>query len=112
MVEVVKVMCEMMMLWVKFLFDFFDCGYDVLVSDVDVVWLRDFREWMREAMIDVDVVASTDCFNVCDDDEGKCWGVLINMGIFYFNVMELVKKFIVDWVDGMEKVTEDITERD
>ena len=77
-----------------------------------MAWLRDPREWMREAMTDVDVAASTDCLNARDDDEGKCWGAPTNTGILYFNATEPAKKFIADWVDGMEKATEDTTERD
>jgi hypothetical protein len=110
--EAAKAMREMTTLRVKLLLDLLDRGHDVLVSDADVAWLRDPREWMREAMTDVDVAASTDCLNARDDDEGKCWGAPTNTGILYFNATEPAKKFIADWVDGMEKATEDTTERD
>ena len=110
--EAAKALRDIKTLEVKLLVDILERGHDVLVSDADVAWLRDPEDWVRTALRDVDVAASTDCLDVSADDVGGCWGAAANTGILYFRPTDAAKTFLGNWIAAMDKATDDMTERD
>ena len=74
-------------------------GHTVLVSDVDVTWLKDPRIWLRGAMgeTEVDMATSTDCLLASNWDIKACWSTAFNTGILYLKPTEHTKAFLDEW---------------
>ena len=88
-------------------------GHEVLVSDVDVTWLKDPRAWFRGAMgeAEVDMATSTDCLLASHWDLKACWSTPFNTGILYLKPTEYTKAFLEDWRVKLE-TTENKNEHD
>jgi len=88
-------------------------GHTVLVSDVDVTWLKDPRIWLRGAMgeAEVDMATSTDCLHASNWDIKACWSTPFNTGILYLKPTEHTKAFLEEWRVKLE-TTENKNEHD
>jgi len=82
---------------------FTDMGFDVAISDVDTVWLRDVREFLP-ACPECDMLSSTDCLTTTLADEvedelesiDRCGGPA-NIGIMYFRPK--ANAFAREWLE-------------
>lgn len=110
--EAAKALREIKTNEMKLLLDLLNRGYEVIVSDADVAWLDDPREWAREALADVDVATSTDCLSAKHEDEDTCWHADFNTGILYFKPTEVAKEFLEAWIKAMETATDGTEDRD
>jgi len=110
--EAAKALREIKTNEMKLLLDLLNRGYEVIVSDADVAWLEDPREWAREALADVDVATSTDCLSAAQEDEDTCWHADFNTGILYFKPTEVAKEFLKSWIGAMETATDGTEDRD
>jgi len=88
-------------------------GHDVLVSDVDVTWMRDPRAWLRETLreADLDVATSTDCLLATRWDDKSCWSTPFNTGILYLKPTAKTLEFLEEWRVKLE-TTENKIEHD
>jgi hypothetical protein len=110
--EAAKALREIKTNEMKLLLDLLNRGYEVIVSDADVAWLDDPREWAQEALADVDVATSTDCLSAKHEDEDTCWHADFNTGILYFKPTEVAKEFLKSWINAMETATDGTEDRD
>ena len=110
--EAAKALREIKTNEMKLLLDLLNRGYEVIVSDADVAWLDDPREWAREALADVDVATSTDCLSAKHEDEDTCWHADFNTGILYFKPTEVAKEFLKSWIKAMEMAADGTEDRD
>jgi len=81
-------------------------GFHVLMSDVDVVWLRDPLPYFEgtEPRRKADLLVSSDCASSLKDEaEGKCILAPFNIGIMYWRSTALSKALAKEWGDGVRK---------
>jgi arabinosyltransferase len=84
----------------KFVQDLLDMNLNPILSDADVVWLRDPRDYFNKGTYKVaDILVSTDCIDVPGDkmDSNRCAHVNFNTGILHFRATEESKVFLQTW---------------
>ena len=89
-------------------------GHEVLVSDVDVAWLRDPRGWFASDPVarGVDVAVSTDCLSVAEERRARgCWHMQFNTGVLWLRPTDATKALVAEWRDALLE-TEDKFEHD
>jgi hypothetical protein len=107
---------SMGILKVRFFMEFMSSGFDVLCSDLDVIWLGDPRPWIMgpgstgavasSALLSVaDVVVSTDVTHGFSDRDAAAWGVHneMNTGMVLLRSSPGALVFCLAWVARMEK---------
>jgi len=84
----------------KFVEDLLDIGVAPILSDADVVWMRDPRPVFNNGTYKyADILISTDCIDTEADrsDTGACNHVNFNTGIFHIRPTERAKAFVAAW---------------
>ena len=84
----------------KFIQDLLEMGVAPILTDADVVWLRDPRAYFRRGTYAVaDALVSTDCIDVPADkkDVHGCSHVNFNTGVLHFRPTEASKTFVQAW---------------
>ena len=84
----------------KFIQDLLEMGISPILTDADVVWLRDPREYFNTGTYEAaDILVSTDCIDVPADkrDVGGCSHVNFNTGVLHFRATEASKQFVQTW---------------
>jgi len=96
----------------QFLLTLLKRGLRVLVSDVDVVWLRDPAESYFDATdgaataAAADIAVSTDCLSAIDEAKTRgCWHMQFNTGIMYVNPTETAMAFVTAWGEALRATT-------
>ena len=87
-----------------FLLYLLDQGHEVLVSDVDTVWLRDPRPFFHSEAVTQrsDIAVSTDCLShTYEKKEQGCWHMQFNTGVLWLRPTEITKKFVAEWRDAL-----------
>jgi len=87
---------------VRLIAAFTGMGFDVLISDVDTVWMRDFREFLPVCP-ECDILSSSDCLTTTTKERedhlenfDRCGGPA-NIGIMYFK--PAAHAFAREWLD-------------
>ena len=84
----------------KFILEMLRMGLNPILSDADVMWLRDPREHFKHGTYsEADVLISTDCIDLPADhrDEGGCAHVNFNTGILHFKATDKSREFVRKW---------------
>ena len=84
----------------KFVQDLLDMNLNPILSDADVVWMRDPRKYFNKGTYGkADILVSTDCIDVPGDkeDSNKCAHVNFNTGILHIRATEESKNFLQEW---------------
>ena len=84
----------------KFVQDLLEIGVAPILTDADVVWLRDPRPYFRRGTYAVaDALVSTDCIDVPADkaDKNGCSHVNFNTGVLHFRPTDAAKAFVQTW---------------
>lgn len=84
----------------KFIQDLLELGIAPILTDADVVWLKDPRSYFkRGTYITADVLVSTDCIDVPADrkDNNGCSHVNFNTGVLHFRPTDAAKAFVQTW---------------
>lgn len=92
-----------------FIYDLLDLGFKPIVSDADVVWLRDPRKYfLSKSYAHADVLVSNDCIDIPGDraDHGACGHVNVNTGIMHFRPTEATKRFVGEWHERVRDAQE------
>ena len=87
-----------------FLLYLLEKGHEVLVSDVDTVWLRDPRSFFKTERVatEADLAVSTDCLSHEHERENNgCWHMQFNTGVLFLRPTETTKKFVGEWRDAL-----------
>ena len=96
---------------VRFFMEFMKAGFDVLCSDLDVMWLSDPRPWVRGTAADstllglADVVVSTDVTHGTLDKDEAGWGINneMNTGMVLLRSSEGAMVFCRRWQARMQQ---------
>ena len=104
-----KAFMQMGILKVRFFMEFLRAGFDLLCSDLDVVWLRDPRPFLtREAGTTLlplaDVVVSTDVTHGGADNDRDAWGLHgeLNTGIILLRSSYGSLALCDEWIRRMQ----------
>ena len=84
----------------KFIQDLLELGIAPILTDADVVWLKDPREYFNKGTYAIaDALVSTDCIDVPSDkrDRNGCSHVNFNTGVLHFRPTEASKQFVQTW---------------
>ena len=84
----------------KFIQDLLELGIAPILSDADVVWMRDPRELFNNGTYAyADVLISSDCIDTVNDraDNANCRNVNFNTGIVHIRPTEPAKAFVEKW---------------
>ena len=84
----------------KFVEDLLEIGIAPILSDADVVWMRDPRPVFNNGTYKyADILISTDCIDTIADraDSGSCNHVNFNTGILHVRPTPHAKTFVRDW---------------
>ena len=84
----------------KFILEMLRMGLNPILSDADVMWLRDPREHFRRGTYgSADILISTDCIDLPADhrDDGGCAHVNFNTGILHFKATDGSRRFVRKW---------------
>ena len=84
----------------KFIQDLLELGIAPILSDADVVWMRDPRELFNNGTYAyADVLISSDCIDTVNDraDNFNCRNVNFNTGIVHIRPTEPAKAFVEKW---------------
>ena len=84
----------------KFIQDLLELGIAPILTDADVVWLKDPRSYFkRGTYITADALVSTDCIDVPADkrDNNGCSHVNFNTGVLHFRPTDAAKAFVQTW---------------
>jgi hypothetical protein len=84
----------------KFVQDLLELGVSPILTDADVVWLRDPRAYFNQGTYALaDALVSTDCIDVPSDkrDRNGCSHVNFNTGVLHFRPTEASKRFLQTW---------------
>jgi|TARA_B110000977_G_scaffold13347_1_gene16889 hypothetical protein len=87
-----------------FLLYLLEKGHEVLVSDVDTVWLQDPRPYLHTERVttEADIAVSTDCLSHKDEvKNGGCWHMQFNTGVLWLRPSLTTKKFVATWRDAL-----------
>ena len=79
-------------------------GHEVLVSDVDTVWLRDPRPFFKTERVatDSDVAVSTDCLShALEKQNDGCWHMQFNTGVLWLRPTATTTRFVGEWRDAL-----------
>ena len=79
-------------------------GHEVLVSDVDTVWLRDPRPFFKTERVatDSDVAVSTDCLShKLERQNDGCWHMQFNTGVLWLRPTATTTRFVGEWRDAL-----------
>ena len=106
-----KAFMQMGILKVRFFMEFLRAGFDLLCSDLDVVWLSDPRPFlsgkaMGTALLPLaDVVVSTDVTSGINDHDGASWGLYgeLNTGIILLRSTRAALALCDEWIRRMQK---------
>ena len=106
-----KAFLAMGILKVRFFMEFMRAGFDVLCSDLDVIWLGDPRPWVlgsanSSSLLGLaDVVVSTDVTHAASDKDDAMWGVNgeMNTGMVLLRSTEGAMVFCRRWKARMEQ---------
>ena len=92
----------------KFIQDLLDLGLAPILSDADVVWMRDPRPLFNNGTYKyADVLISSDCIDTERDrrDDASCRIVNFNTGVVHFRPTEQAKEFVRKWKDKVASST-------
>ncbi|OUS46581.1 nucleotide-diphospho-sugar transferase-domain-containing protein [Ostreococcus tauri] len=84
----------------KFVQDLLDLGIAPILSDADVVWMRDPREVFNNGTFKyADILISSDCIDTVGDrkDDKSCLHVNFNTGVLYIRPTTRAKEFVEKW---------------
>lgn len=84
----------------KFIQDLLELDIAPILTDADVVWLKDPRPYFkRGTYLTADVLVSTDCIDVPADkkDANGCSHVNFNTGVLHFRPTDAAKAFVQTW---------------
>ena len=87
-----------------FLLYLLERGHEVLVSDVDTVWLRDPRSFFKTERVatEADLAVSTDCLSHEHERESNgCWHMQFNTGVLFLRPTRTTKRFVGEWRDAL-----------
>jgi hypothetical protein len=87
-----------------FLLYLLERGHEVLVSDVDTVWLRDPRSFFKTERVatEADLAVSTDCLSHTHERESNgCWHMQFNTGVLFLRPTRTTRKFVGEWRDAL-----------
>jgi hypothetical protein len=87
-----------------FLLYLLERGHEVLVSDVDTVWLRDPRSFFKTERVatEADLAVSTDCLSHTHERESNgCWHMQFNTGVLFLRPTRTTKRFVGEWRDAL-----------
>ena len=117
---------EMGLVKVAFLWELLAVGFNVLISDLDVVWLNNhWQRWMTHAdpahpavpeaalIAAADVLVTTDGLDVAADARGGLAGMIeLNTGVVYFRATKGARAMVQTWRKAMlrQKGRPDLTE--
>ena len=112
-----KAFLQMGILKVRFFMEFMRSGFDVLCSDLDVIWMGDPRPWVlgkadASALLGLaDVVVSTDVTHGHLDKDEASWGVHneLNTGMVLLRSSEGAMVFCRRWKARMELEMEKVS---
>lgn len=93
----------------RFIKDLLEIGFRPIVSDADVVWLRDPRPYLRAGSYGTaDALVSNDCIDVPGDakDRSQCAHVQVNTGILHFRPTNASKAFVQEWHERVRDTTD------
>jgi len=93
----------------RFIKDLLDLNLRPIVSDADVVWLRDPRPYLNAGSYGTaDALVSNDCIDVPGDakDRSQCAHVQVNTGILHFRPTNASKAFVQEWHERVLHATE------
>ena len=79
-------------------------GHEVLVSDVDTVWLRDPRPFFKTERVatDSDLAVSTDCLShKLERQNDGCWHMQFNTGVLWLRPTATTTRFVGEWRDAL-----------
>ena len=79
-------------------------GHEVLVSDVDTVWLRDPRPFFKTERVatESDVAVSTDCLShALERQNDGCWHMQFNTGVLWLRPTATTTRFVGEWRDAL-----------
>ena len=94
---------------IKLIQEFLNMNFDVMVSDVDTVWLQDPNVFFKKHP-KLDIMTSSDALRTTsingqfleDADRAR---EAYNIGILYFRATNATREFLDDWVSMIEKNT-------
>ena len=94
---------------IKLIQEFLNMDFDVMVSDVDTVWLQDPATIFGKHP-DLDILTSTDALRTTSPDgvqleDADRTREAYNIGILYFRSSEATKSFLGEWVRMIESDT-------
>ena len=84
----------------KFIQDLLELGVAPILSDADVVWMRDPREVFNNGTYKyADILISSDCIDTVADrlDNRNCLHVNFNTGVLHIRPTEQAKEFVEKW---------------
>jgi hypothetical protein len=87
-----------------FLLYLLERGHEVLVSDVDTVWLRDPRSFFKTERVatEADLAVSTDCLSHTHERlSNGCWHMQFNTGVLFLRPTRTTRKFVGEWRDAL-----------
>ncbi|KAK3282427.1 hypothetical protein CYMTET_9838 [Cymbomonas tetramitiformis] len=79
-----------------------DLGFDVLMSDVDTVWLRDPSDWFAadEFVRSAHLLISSDCLSSSEEDEKKvCAHSAFNIGVMLWRQGPVTRRVLAEWTE-------------
>ena len=92
----------------KFIEDLLELDVAPILSDADVVWMRDPREYFNAGTYKyADLLISSDCVDVVADreDQGGCDHVNFNTGVLHIRPTPGAKEFVRKWKDKVAMST-------
>ena len=87
-----------------FLLYLLEKGHEVLVSDVDAVWLRDPLPFFKTERVatETDLAVSTDCLShEHEKRNGGCWHMQFNTGVLWLRPTRATRRFVGEWRDAL-----------
>ena len=87
-----------------FLLYLLERGHEVLVSDVDAVWLRDPRAFFETERVatETDLAVSTDCLSHERERRDRgCWDAPFNTGVLWLRPTATTRRFVGEWRDAL-----------
>ena len=87
-----------------FLLYLLERGHEVLVSDVDTVWLRDPTSFFKTERVatEADLAVSTDCLSHTHERlSNGCWHMQFNTGVLFLRPTRTTRKFVGEWRDAL-----------
>ena len=106
-----KAFMQMGILKARFFMEFLRAGFDLLCSDLDVVWIADPRPWTSGTAAGssllpyADVAVSTDVTDSHNEHDSAMWGLLgeLNTGVIVLRSTRAAMALCDEWIRRMQK---------